>query len=138
MGHAVTGCPGDLDSTGKARWRLVRDDFGDAWSDVYAATLERYVRFLGAADEALEELHWVRPDRIAEGAGLKPYRTTKLQLTTTGSQGQTVQHPTWKTYLEALRGAASEAEALSLTPRARAKAGEQKAAVPAGKFAGRL
>ncbi len=138
MGHAVAGCPGDLDATGKARYALVKADFAADWKDVFAATLERYVRFLGMADEALEELHMVQPVDDAGKPNGAPYRTTKLQMTALGSQGQIVQHPVWKTYLEAMRGAAEAAEALALTPRARAKAGEGKVAGPPGKFAGRL
>lgn len=138
MGHAVTGCPADLDATGKARWKLVREDFGAEWRDVFASTLARYCYYLAAADEALELLHWFQPDEAQRDAGMEPYRCTSLQLTSRGSQGQTVQHPTWKTFVEAARGAAEAAEALNLTPRARQKAGEPKAPTTGGKLAGRF
>jgi hypothetical protein len=135
MGHAVTGCPADLDATGRARWDLVVSDFGADWSDVFAATLERYVRYLAAADEANERLHWTEGD---VDRGIDPCRTSRPQLTARGSQGQIVQHPLWKTWVEAVQGAAGAAEALNLTPRARQKAGEPKPPTGGGKFAGKF
>lgn len=134
----MTGCPGDLDATGRARWDLVKDDFGAEWRDVFASTLARYCYYLAAVDTALELLHWTEVSDAERERGIEPCRTTTLQLTTRGSQGQLVQHPTWKTYVEAARGAAEAAEALNMTPRARQKAGEPKAPLGAGPLAGRF
>jgi len=123
MGHAVKGCPADFDATGKARWRLVKADFGEDWADVFTPTLERYLRFLAQVDEATDE--------IARMGGLPA-------LITHGSQGQLVQHPLWNSYQQAQRGAADAAEALCLTPRARRRAVEAKLPPAGGRLSGRL
>lgn len=123
MPHAIKGCPADFDATAGARWRLVKDDFGDDWSDVYASTLERYVRFLGLCDKFLEEIE---------------RRGGAAQLVTKGSQGQAVSHPLWNQLQQASQKAADAAEALCLTPRARKKATEAKAPLTGGPLEGRF
>ena len=115
----VSGCPGDLDATGKARWRrahaFIEEQWG--WEDVYASTLERYVRAWAYLDQARALL-------AAEG------------LTVPGSKGQPAQHPALKTYVEAARLMESAAFALGLTPAARTKLGEPKPPAGPGKFGG--
>jgi P27 family predicted phage terminase small subunit len=124
MGHAVKGCPGDLTATGKERWRIAKSDLESEgrWRDAFHPTLERYVRALDIADRALEDL--------TQGG--------RLVLTALGSNGQTVQHPSVKTYWEAQRTAADAAEALGLSPRSRGKLGEPSGPPAGGKFGDRL
>lgn len=115
----VSGCPGDFDATGKERWRkahsFISGQYG--WEDVYASTLERYVRAWGFLDAA--------KDRLANEG-----------LTVAGSKGQPAQHPAWKTYVEAARIMDVTALALGLTPSARQKMGESKPPAGPGKFGG--
>lgn len=114
----VQGCPADLDATGKARWRMTKafiESQGGGWHDVYASTLERYVR------------SWALIDRINSqlaGDG----------LTAPGSQGQPVPHPLLKTWGDVSRVMESAAKGLRLTPEARKDMGEPKP--PTGKFGG--
>lgn len=73
------------------------------WVDVWEPIVERYVTCMDAADAALAGL-----PRDAQG---------KLRLTTIGSQGQDVQHPLWRAWLDASRASAAAAAELGLTPR---------------------
>lgn len=119
MSHSVKGCPGDLDATGKARWQLVKDDVGTRWRDVFAPILERYVRALGAQDAANDDLHTVYVTDDEDRRTGEKYRSSTPVLTTTGSQRQLVQHPSWKSWVEAGRVAADAAKVLGITPEVR-------------------
>jgi len=119
------GCPGDLDATGKDLWRKVKkhiQDRGD-WKPVYAHLLSLLARADLRARKA-------RADLVDEQG--------RQCLTTLGSQGQLVQHPSVKTAREAERDVLEYMRALRLTPQEVAKAGGEAPKPPVGKFGGRL
>jgi phage terminase small subunit len=119
-----TPCPVDLDSASKALWTKTRDGLKVArrWRPEYSPLLERYVR-------ALEVARVIR-GRIAKRAKADPGSA----YTTTGSQGQLVQHPDVKTARDAERDADKYAAELMLTPAAQASRPDEKP--PTGKFGG--
>lgn len=114
MSPIIHGCPGDLDATGKKRWdetkRFVTTD-GGGWHDVYASTLERYVRAWALCDTLTEELN--------AGSMMVP-----------GSKGQDVLNPLLAALDVAARRMDVAAQRLRLTPEARAKI--EAAAKPTG------
>jgi len=102
----------------KTRHLIVKDG---AWRPEYSLLLERYVRSCEVARHARH--------RLAVRAAADPASA----YTTTGSQGQLVQHPDLKTAREAERDAHEYAGALLLTRAARQRLAEPQA--PSGKFA---
>lgn len=106
----VHGCPKDLDATGKERWAATRrfiDADGGGWHDVYASTLERYVRSWALLDRINDEL------RTAD-------------LTVMGSNGNVVSNPLLRTWADVSRVMDAAAKNLRLTPEARKDMGEPK------------
>jgi len=115
--------PDDFDATAKALWKKTQKQLEEqsTWHESDMPTLERYVR----ADERA---------RIARD-GLPRDKKGRPVLTTTGSQGQKVQHPNVKTAREAERDAHEYAKDLLLTPKAREQHQiEKKRAEKGGKF----
>jgi P27 family predicted phage terminase small subunit len=118
----VHGCPSDLDATGKERWRLTHDFIdkeGGGWHDVYASTLERYVRAWALCDALKDEL-------------------ATSTNTVLGSNGQPVANPLLAALDTAAKRMDVAAQRLRLTPEARAKAGESAKPPVGGKFGDRL
>lgn len=103
---AWKGCPGDLGAEWRKVWDVAHSDVSErGWRDAYHPTLERYVRALKTASDALVRY-------VAEP-------------TSAGSKGQDVLSPHWKVYVEATRIADKSAADLLLTPATRAKVGDR-------------
>lgn len=104
--HERNPPPAGLDTAARKLWRRTRNWLMEQslWDDIDAGALERYVR-------AVEHAATARKDLIDKRG--------KLHLTTRGSQGQLVQHPSVKTAREAERDAHEYAKELCLTPLAR-------------------
>lgn len=117
---AVSGCPADLTSTGKARWRLARKaiDTERGWRDEYAPTLDSYIRALEVADKAWADLS----------------KSGRLELISVGNAGQPVPAAEWKVWREAKAAARDFAAELGLTPKARAALGDATVKPSGGKF----
>lgn len=117
----VSGCPGDLDATGKKRWDETKrfvETSGGGWHDVYASTLERYVRA------------WALCDLIGEKMKTEP-------LMIAGSKDNEVINPLLAALDVAARRMDVAAQRLRLTPEARAKiegGGAPKPPAGGGKF----
>lgn len=117
----------DLDRESRALWKKTRRQLEEqnTWADSDAPALERYIRAMERA-------------RLAREGLPREKRGGKVKLTTTGSQGQLVQHPNVKTAREAERDAHEYAKDLLLTPKAREQheIEKRRAAANGGKFAG--
>lgn len=125
---AITGVPGDLSSTGKARWRLAKRALADRWADEYAPTLDFYIRALEAADAAWDDLTLHK----ATGTRHPPV------LTVEDSRGDVKSAPAWRVWREAKASANVAAAELGLTPKARAALGDATVKPSGGKFGGRF
>jgi P27 family predicted phage terminase small subunit len=120
--------PADLDKESKDLWALTKRQLQaqGTWKESDAAVLERYVR-------ALERARIARADLVVPSG-----KSTAIKLTTTGSTGQLVQHPSVKTAREAELDAQKYADSLLLTPDARRRAGLEGEEGAEGKFGGAL
>lgn len=110
------GCPGDLDATAAAIWRKVKALIvtrGD-----WAANADAYALILGNLARAEQRARKARDD-------------FKGSLTSAGSQGNTVAHPSIKTARDAEHDVMECLRDLRLTPRELAK-GAQEAPKPTG------